>query len=62
MTFLSKGPLFGFATILLAKRTENGPFNHGLKFGKCLRISQPGLIQIAGNFEDDKLEVNKMIN
>ena len=52
------GKIFdGLSTIKFARNNENGKYQHGFKYGKCIRPFKSDVLQIKGTAIDDKFEV-----
>jgi hypothetical protein len=61
-TNAKKGPKFGkifngLSTIRFSHNNENGKFQHGFKYGKCIKPLTNRMAQTKGNAIDDKFEV-----
>ncbi len=56
-----RGPFKGPGTVTFSKNHDNGKFNHGFKFGKCLKAFNETVMKISGVFDNDKLQVQAFL-
>ena len=52
----------GHGIVTFAKGNEQGKFKQGLKLGKCFLLPDDDIREIRGNFENNVLQVYKLLS